>query len=621
MCGIAGICAPEATLASMNRLQKMADSLRHRGPDGEGFYLHGLPGAHIGFAHRRLAITDPSPRHTQPLRYLNRYVIVHNGEIYNHPSLRATLQRKGYRFETLGDTEVIAAAYADTGPACVERFDGMFAFALWDEQEGILFCARDRFGEKPFHYHWDPHTDSFCFGSEMKALWAAGIPQVIQPAMFLHFLSLGLTAHPALPELSFYREIFRLPPAHTLQFRTGQGGPEITRYWDIDKQSIQNPDTKESVSEFRRLLEDGLSLRLPQDQDSAALLSGGLDSSALLAAARSATVSHAPKRGFHAVFPGFDKNESPFVDIIATHFAIDVEAVVLHGDDMAAGIQQLAYCQEEPFSSASVWAQHQVYATARSKGFRVVIDGQGADEYLAGYARYLPWFLREASRQLPHAEVRSMADALRENGFGPGWNWKSRLSAGFPGLTTAWLEHRAKKEHAAFPWINRRFREAHEGAGFIQKPEIRTLNDILYHDTLLGPLQELLRYADRNAMAHGVETRMPFLSHTLVEFLFSLPPRLKIRDGWTKWILREAYRSSLPESIAYRKGKTGFEPPQQAWMDRPAVGKQIILARRKLADAGMLDARVIKAPITPTAAYVRQPYDWRILVAAQFLQG
>jgi asparagine synthase (glutamine-hydrolysing) len=619
MCGIAGICTPGASLANRSRLQAMADSLRHRGPDGEGFYTHGIQDVYVGLAHRRLAITDPTPQHAQPLRYLNRYVIVHNGEIYNHPSLRQALERKGYRFNTLGDTEVIAAAYADKGPACVEEFDGMFAFALWDEQEGSLFCARDRFGEKPFHYHWDPHTDSLYFGSEMKALWAAGIPRVIQPGMFLHFLTLGLTAHPALPALSFYQEIFRLPPAHTLLFRPGKGGPEISRYWDLDKQSTQHMDPREAVEAFRRCLEESLSARLPSEQPSAAMVSGGLDSTALLAASRSAAATRVPQRGFHASFPGFAKDESPFVDIVAKHFTIDVDPVVLHGDGLAAGLAGLAASQEEPFNSASVWAQHQVYAAARAGGFRVVIDGQGADEYLGGYPRYLPWFLREASRQLSRSEADAMADALRQNGFDPGWDWRSRLSAGFPGLTAAWLERRARQEHAAFPWVRKDFRNAHEGAGFIQKPEIRTLNDILYHDTLLGPLQELLRYADRNAMAHGLEARMPYLHHSLVEFVFSLPASLKIRDGWTKWILREAYRSSIPENIVHRKGKTGFEPPQQSWMEIPPVRAAIGRARQTLVDAGMLDARVLRAPVEPTEAYVRNPYDWRILVAAQFL--
>jgi asparagine synthase (glutamine-hydrolysing) len=619
MCGIAGICAPVTSLANRDRLQRMADSLRHRGPDGEGFYIHDTARAHIGFAHRRLAITDPSPLHAQPFRYLNRYVVVHNGEIYNHASLRTLLVQKGYHFDTLGDTEVIAAAYAANGPACVEQFDGMFAFAVWDEEEGTLFCARDRFGEKPFHYHWDPHTDSFYFGSEMKAIWAAGIPRVIQPAMFLHYLTLGLTAHPALPELSFYREVFRLPPAHTLQFKPGQGGPEITRYWDLDKQSTEQPDTRVAIMEFRRQLENGLSLRLPQDHRAAALLSGGLDSSALLAAARSAATKLVPVRGFHASFPGSAKDESPYAETVAKHFKIEIDRVILDGNELAEGLPALSACQEEPFSSASVWAQHEVYAAARAGGFRVVIDGQGADEYLAGYPRYLPWFLREARGQLPRSGVNAMADALRANGFDPGWDWRARMSTGFPGLTTAWLERRARREHAAFPWIDKRFREAHEGAGFIQKPEVRTLNDILYHDTLLGPLQELLRYADRNAMAHGLEARMPYLYHPLVEYVFSLPADLKIREGWTKWILREAYRSSIPESIVHRKGKTGFEPPQRVWMDNPRVRELIVAARRKLVDAGILDARVLRAPIAPTAAYVRRPYDWRILVAAHFV--
>jgi asparagine synthase (glutamine-hydrolysing) len=326
-----------------------------------------------------------------------------------------------------------------------------------------------------------------------------------------------------------------------------------------------------------------------------------------------------PSRGFHAAFPGFAKDESPFASVVSSHYATPVDPVVLQGNDLVDGLLALAACQEEPFGSASVWAQHQVYASARAGGFRVVIDGQGADEYLAGYPRYLPWFLREASRRLSRSETDAMADALRRNGFDPGWDWRSRLSAGFPGLTTAWLEHRAKRKHAAYPWINKNFRLAHEGAGFIQKPEIRTLNDILYHDTLLGPLQELLRYADRNAMAHGLETRMPYLYHPLVEFVFSLPATYKVRDGWTKWILREAYRKSIPEDILQRKGKTGFEPPQHAWMDSPSLRELIMQSRRKLVDAGILDTGVLRAPIAPTAAYVRQPHDWRILVAAYFV--
>jgi asparagine synthase (glutamine-hydrolysing) len=161
--------------------------------------------------------------------------------------------------------------------------------------------------------------------------------------------------------------------------------------------------------------------------------------------------------------------------------------------------------------------------------------------------------------------------------------------------------------------------EENSGAGFIRKPLVRRLNDILYHDTMRGPLQELLRYADRNAMAHGVETRMPFLSHELVEFLFTLPADLKLRDGWTKWILRESYRSTIPADILYRKGKTGFEPPQHDWMSLPAAREAIMESRQKLVDAGMLKPSILRTPVQPTAAYDRHPRDWRIWVTAQFI--
>jgi asparagine synthase (glutamine-hydrolysing) len=293
-------------------------------------------------------------------------------------------------------------------------------------------------------------------------------------------------------------------------------------------------------------------------------------------------------------------------------------------------MKKLAWHQEEPFSSASVWAQHTVYGYAKNAGFTVMMDGQGADEQLGGYERYIPWYLREMSApglagkktQAPrHGQKQGTreAEALRENGFQFSWDYRSRITACFPGLTTAFLESRARRDHASHPYIHPRFMEENSGAGFIRKPLVRRLNDILYHDSLQGPLQELLRYADRNSMAHGVEARMPFLFHELAEFVFALPATLKMREGWTKWILRESYRSAIPAAVMQRKGKTGFEPPQQAWMSLPAAQESIRQARQTLVDAGMLKPTILKKPVQPSTAYERQPYDWRIWVAAQFI--
>jgi asparagine synthase (glutamine-hydrolysing) len=641
MCGIAGIRSADAALAGPERLRAMADSLRHRGPEGEGFYQGTHEGTHLGLAHRRLAITDPSDLNRQPFRYLNRYVVVHNGEIYNHAELRKSLEQQGCRFSTKGDTEVIAAAYALHGPQCLQQFDGMFAFAIWDEAEGVLFCARDRFGEKPFYYHWDEPNRCFRFASEMKALWAAGAPRRIQPGMFLHYLTLGQVYHPDLPELTFYQDIFQLPPAHSLTCRPGMDGIDIKPYWDIDKESTLDITADEALRDFRRRFERSVSLRLQSDRPMAAMVSGGLDSSTLLAAAHMLSGEmtgqpgtsaepvtgrlsgrsenhHRLRDSVSAVFPGFVKDESYAIQAVNDFFRLSPHPVEPSGKDLAAGMEVLARHQEEPFSSSSVWAQHTVYGHAKTCGFTVMADGQGADEILGGYERHIPWALREGLAQ-EHRASGLRADAFRENGFNVTWDYRSRISAFLPGLTTAFLERRARREQAGHPFISPRFLEEHSGAGFIRKPLVRKLNDILYHDTMQGPLQELLRYADRNAMAHGVETRMPFLSHELVEFLFSIPAAFKMREGWTKWILRAAYRSSVPDAILYRKGKTGFEPPQAAWMSLPSAQAAIGQARQKLVDAGMLKPSVLRRPLQPTGAYDRHPYDWRIWMAAHFI--
>ncbi len=665
MCGIAGICSAHEPLTGRDRLQAMADSLRHRGPDGEGFYRGRQDQAYVGFAHRRLAITDASDRHIQPFRYLNRFVIVHNGEIYNHGEIRQRLVQQGYVFSTSGDTEVIAAAYAAWGPDCLHEFDGMFAFAAWDEKTGTLFCARDRFGEKPFFYHWDDASRTLCFASEMKALWAAGIQKKIQPAMFLHYLTLGLTYHPGLPELSFYEGIFQLPAAHYFLWRPGMDGIQMTAYWDIDKETITDIDKGEAIPAFRRLFEKGVSRRLECQRPMAALVSGGLDSTTLLAAARNlqgprtgypgntgpstasasrgvldagieATddVKNRPSRmisdSFSAVFPGYEKDESDAITSVNRHFNLTPHLTEPSGEALVASMETLAWHQEEPFSSASVWAQYTVYGYAKQQGYTVMMDGQGADELLAGYERYIPWGLREleiSARQEHRREPKGInpgfqgygPEAFWENGFGFTWNYRRSISAKFPGFTTAFLESRARREHARHPYIDARFLDTYSGSGFIRKPIIRKLNDILYHDALQGPLQELLRYADRNAMAHGVEARLPFLFHELAEFLFSIPANLKLRDGWTKWILRESYRPSIPEEILYRKGKTGFEPPQKTWMSLPAVERSIQKARQKLVDAGMLKPAVLRKPVRPHSAYERHAYDWRTWVSAQFI--
>jgi asparagine synthase (glutamine-hydrolysing) len=616
MCGIAGIIGNgrHHGVCSRERLQAMTDSLRHRGPDGEGHFIAYSDQSAVALGSRRLAIIDPGPASDQPLHFLDRYVIVHNGEIYNAPAIRQELIKSGLSFCSVGDTEVIAAAYHKWGAECVHHLNGMFAFAIWDRETESLYAARDRFGEKPFHFHYDDAEGLFLFASEMKALWAAGINRKPLHQAFLHFLTLGITEHPEFPELTFYEGILRLPPAHYLIFHPDTKNLTIDRYWDLDKVTQRERTIDDSIDQFQDLFQSAVNLRLNADTKIGIALSGGVDSASIASRSKNRvfdTVS--------AVFPGFIKDESDMISGIAEQLGMASHIIQPHAAMLIENMHALVHHQEEPFASAGIMAQFAVHDLAARQGLRVMLDGQGADELLGGYDRYAQWHLLEVVREKGWASASKEANTLVENSFLPSWGWRNRLAAKFPGLTAAWLERKARQLHDRLDEIDDQFREGNDGAGFIRKPLVERLNDILYTDCLTGPLQTLLRYADRNAMAHGIETRFPFLDHRLAEFIFSLPSHLKFRNGYNKWILRESHRSQIIEKVIWRTGKTGFEPPQFEWMSDERVVKEIKLAHEKLVDLRLLNPKVMRREIMPCHAYARDNRDWRYWIAASFL--
>lgn len=621
MCGIAGIVSHEGAkgLVTRDTLHRMAHTLAHRGPDGEGYFVSDSGSASCGFAHRRLAITDPTIASQQPLYYLGRYVIVHNGEIYNHKILRQQLEKCGHTFNSNGDTEVIVAAYHEYGQECLDHFDGMFSFAIWDLLEEKLFCARDRFGEKPFYFHFNNESGVFHFGSEMKALWAAGLPRKMRPQAMLHFLTLGIVGHPHLPELTFFEEIFQLPPAHFLEFDTRLNQLNLLRYWDLDKETLIDIGEAEAISHFKKLLDASVEDRLRSDLPVGATLSGGLDSTTIVSICADLPIDKTLHASFSAVFPGFTRDESEYIREVNDAFGLDAEQVAPDVDRLLENMGKIINHQEEPFTTAGISAQFEVHALAARNGISVLLDGQGADEILGGYSRHTHWFVQELVKKGKFSVAREEAHALKQNGFMEKWGIGNYLAAMFPGIAAGILERKASRIHRWNPDINSDFRYDNSGAGFIYKPVIEKSNDILYFDTCMGGLQTLLRYADRNAMAHGIEVRMPFLQHELVQFIFSLPANMKTRKGLTKWILREAYGSSIPQKILARKGKIGFEPPQEEWMKDHKLSLEMLRARQKMVDSGILAPSVLKRRIDPQPAYSSAGNDWRYWIASQFL--
>jgi asparagine synthase (glutamine-hydrolysing) len=613
MCGIAGILSPDPALISRDRLKKMTDAIAHRGPDGEQAWISGS--GLIGLGHRRLAIIDLSDAAAQPMHYLDRYTIIHNGEIYNYREIRDSLAAKGYSFTTRSDTETILAAYDHYGVECLQHFDGMFAFALWDEKEKKLFLARDRFGEKPlFFYHDD---EQFLFASEMKAIWAAGVAKLPNKKMVFNFLTLGYTQNPADGFETFYGNIFKLPARSMLVYDATTHEWQTSVYWDIAVEEQNPPNEDDTTRRFLGLFSGSVGRRLRSDVPVGTSLSGGLDSSSIIAILLEQQEFTQRLQTFSAVFPGFERDESAYIHSVTEHFPIDNYTVTPTADQLIGDLEKIAWHQEEPFSSAGIYAQFRVFGLAREHGMKVLLDGQGADELLAGYHKYYHWYWQELYRK-DKKTLKTELDSARKLGVEDPWSWRHRLAATLPGYANMFLKKKRARAQRQDKALSRDFIGQY-GLSYYDTPHLPHLGGALYYNTFMNGMEELLRYADRNSMAHGLEVRLPFLDHQLAEFLFSLPSNFKIREGWTKWLLRTGMEWALPEEIVWRKDKTGYEPPQQLWMQNPALQDYMQEARRSLVRADILDPSVLNKKIRPLDAYAADNYDWRYLVASACL--
>lgn len=589
--------------------------MAHRGPDGAAHWVNGA--ATAGLGHRRLAIIDLSGNAAQPMHYLQRYSIVHNGEIYNYIELRKELQASGYLFTSVSDTEVILAAFDCWKEGCLQHFDGMFAFAIWDEKEQALFAARDRFGEKPFYYCF---TDNgLLFASEMKALWAAGMSKKINEQLLFNFITLGYTQNPADPGETAFRNIAQLPAASFFKYSVHQSGTVVPQlYWQVNKDHTDNHVSEENaVTIFTDLFTRSVKNRLRSDVPLGTSLSGGLDSSSIAVMMQQLLPKGAVLQTFSAVFPDADMDESHHIQLLTQKSGLSNSIVQPSAEGFAEDFEKLCYHQEGYISSASVYAQFKVFELAKLHGVKVLLDGQGADEVLAGYHKYYHWYWQELYRQGSPILQNEIA-AARQLGVTEKWSWKNKLLAAYPVRASAFVKSIRKKQQLSLPGIDASFASVF-GTSSYQLPVPGKLNNILYYNSFKNGLQELLQYADRNSMAHSREVRLPFLQHQLVEFVFSLPSAFKIKNGRTKWILRKAMENLLPPEIAWRKDKIGFEPPQKAWMQHPPIQEHIMEARQKLVNERILKKEVLNKKIQPHDAHAAENFDWRCLAASALL--
>jgi asparagine synthase (glutamine-hydrolysing) len=613
MCGIAGILSTDPADISVNRLKIMTDAIAHRGPDGEGSWIS--PSGLAGLGHRRLSIIDLSEAAAQPMHYLARYTIVHNGEIYNYRELRSNLGSKGYSFSSRSDTETILAAYDHYGSDCLHYFDGMFAFAIWDEKEKKLFMARDRFGEKPVFFYRDAMR--FLFASEMKSLWAAGVKKEMNKRMVFNFITLGYTQNPGNGAETFYNGIFKLPARSVLTYNALTREMETSPYWGIQIEHTSPSNDEAVIRQFTSLLSASVNRRLRSDVPLGTSLSGGLDSSSVAATILGLGDFSQRLSSFSAVFPGFEKDESPFIRLVTNHFPVDNYTVTPGADGLIRDFKKIIYHQEEPFLSSGIFAQFKVFELAAAHNVKVLLDGQGADELLAGYHKYYHWYWQELYRSDKKAFALEL-EAARQSGVDERWSWRNKLAANLPVYAGLFLKKRRTAQQRRNKDLAGDFIQ-HFGVSYYDIPHIDKLSGVLYYNTFMNGMEELLRYADRNSMANGVEVRLPFLDHELVEFLFSLPSHFKIRDGWTKWLLRVSMDGVLPQEIVWRKDKTGYETPQRAWMQDPILQEFMHEAKRSLVREHILKPGVLHKKIQPQDAHAAENQDWRYLVTAACL--
>ncbi len=553
MCGIAGLLARRRVNPAA--LDRMARIQAHRGPDEQQQWQS--EDGRVGFAHRRLSIIDLSPGGRQPMRHPSGDVVIcYNGEIYNYLELAGRLRAEGATFSSRSDTEVLIEAYRHWGERFLGELNGMFAFALYDARRRRLICARDRYGEKPFLYA--AGADCFAFSSEYKALLGLGtVDTAIDGARALRFLARGSEGLDDEHETVF-PAISQLLPGEYLTVDADTLQVTVSRYWTLAlQQEAARLDLPDAAAHLRDLLTDSVRLRLRSDVPVGSCLSGGLDSGSIVCLARSLVGSVADYHAFAGRFPGTGADEGPHISAVAAATGVVLHETQPRPDRLLEELPAFIWHNELPVGSASQYAQWCVFRLARENGVIVLLDGQGGDELLGGYEQYFHDYLEEGGA------AAGERDAIRHRYPRALSTTGETVKTALPAALRRFLAQRAGRgSDFAFglaPEVAVRARPVSAG-GF------SGLRAALFRESFHTVLPTLLRYGDRNSMAHSLEVRLPFCDHRLAEFIFGLPSSYLMGDTQTKRLLREAMRGILPEPVRTRWGKQGFVPPQDVWM-------------------------------------------------------
>jgi asparagine synthase (glutamine-hydrolysing) len=635
MCGICGILTPDTGLVPERGLiERMRDLIAHRGPDGAGLHLE--PGVALG--HRRLSIVDIAQGHQPMYSADRRFVIVYNGEVFNHPALKSELEASGVRYRTRSDTETVLHLYERFGERAVERMRGMFALAIWDSRERRLFLARDRYGVKPLYYaHRSDGT--LVFGSEIKALLPAlGNRAVLNREALPDFLA----NHAPSGEATLFAGILRLAPGHTLTWQDGR--ISIRQYWDVpvanSSQSVPfgSPREEALIAEYRERFTEAVRLRLMSDVPLGMFLSGGIDSASITATM--ATLVKEPIRTFSVAFAEREANELAYARLVAAAYRTEHREILVSPAEFFAELPRLVWHEDEPIAHPSSIALYFVSRLAANH-VKVVLTGEGSDETLAGYNRYrvteynarlgglyrrcVPRFARHGLRRV--LEELPASSRLRQRAA------RTFLMRGAD-LDDLYFDNfavfgRAAQRELLVPELRAQlalvdpYAAYHSALARVRGTPL--LSQLLYADVKTY-LHELLMKQDQMSMAASIESRVPFLDHPLTEWVAGLPQTMKLRGTTTKWILRQAMQGRVPPPILQRR-KMGFPVPVGSWLRgrwRPLLAEYVIGSRARA--RGIFEAAAVDRLVAEHAGGVNHSERlWALLTfeiwARVFLDG
>lgn len=552
MCGISGIINKMGSSVNAAELKRMNDLIEHRGPDSFGFY----ESENIGFGHRRLSILDLSPLGHQPMEFQDKYVITFNGEIYNYIEIKEELKGLGYHFNSNSDTEVILAAYDCWKEKCLSKFNGMWAFALYDKAAQKIFMSRDRFGVKPIYYRED--ETSFRFGSEIKQLLNEKGGNVVNESALLEGMLTHIDNH---KEDTYFKDVFSFPPSHYMYYDLNSNSKVFSRYYELKVNTAKKGKNIENLqAEFDVTLKNAIEIRLRSDVKVGTCLSGGLDSSAISMIASKLYAKDTDQKfvAINAKSIDASNDESSYAELVAKEANLDLNVVMPTYDNFKETIDEVVYTQEEPFGSPSMFMGWHVFQKARALNCTVMLNGQGGDEVLLGYERY---FAATLNFWNPIQLIRQLINQYQN----------SRLSFLSTVLYSVYFRlaevriKRLKKKTYIKPEF---FQSSYFDAVRKSASTFSNVDDMQIYEITTLQLPHLLRYEDRNSMRHSIETRLPFLDYRLVELGISLPTKVKIKNGWTKFILRKSVEKILPAKIVWRKNKFGFEAPDKIWLNK-----------------------------------------------------